>query len=76
MRVVTIRDAIGTLICFGPTGGMYEPTFNAALHHRTVEPEYESVRAEWKASTLPTMSKQSMIFDNPAVPQWFKDYIR
>lgn len=47
--LVVRRKQDGSLVCFGPAGRMYEPTYDPAQAVVSTEP-YEAVVAEWKAS--------------------------
>lgn len=47
--LVVRRKQDGSLVCFGPAGRMYEPTYDASAEVVSTEP-YETVVAEWKAS--------------------------
>lgn len=47
MKAITIRDANGILVCFGPEGRGYDPGIPAG-HVKAVEDDYNSVVAEYK----------------------------
>jgi hypothetical protein len=51
MKVITIRDGVGTLVAFGPDNGMYEPVVPVGCV-KAVERDYEPVKAEWLAKVI------------------------
>ena len=47
MNAITVRDKItGKMVACGPDNGMYNPGFDAALHTKQVEPNYEALIVE------------------------------
>lgn len=65
MTVVTVRSkADGSLVCFGPDNGQYEPRYDTATMVMAVEPEYTTVYAEWcRKPVVPTermVAKESL----------------
>ena len=53
MKAVTVRKmADGSLVCFGPDNGMYDPGFDAATMTKQVEADYQAVMAEWHSKPV------------------------
>lgn len=76
MRAITIRKVSdNSLVAFGPENGMYDPSYTPGSAVRAVEPDYNAVLAEWTAKAPPVPDKRANLLSNPAVPQWFKDFI-
>lgn len=79
MQVITVRKLSDkSLVAFGPDNGMYDPGYNPAVSVKALEPDYETVFAEWtalQAARPPVPDKRAAILGSPTVPQWFKDYI-
>ncbi len=75
MKALVVRKTSdNSLVCFGPHDGMYNPgTPVGAI--KKIEPDYDAVLVEWQATQPVPVNKKSVILANPAVPQWFKDYI-
>ncbi len=48
MKATTVRRLDGTILCFGPDDGMYQPNYDPATCTRQVEPKYDVVLAEWQ----------------------------
>ena len=76
MQAVTIRaKTTRALIAFGPADGMYDPGFNPETAIRTIEPDYATVFAEWQQTQPIPVDRNAHALADPAVPQWFKDYL-
>ena len=51
MNAVTVRrKSDNGLVAWGLCDGSYDPSHNPALHIKREEPDYEAVKAEWRAS--------------------------
>lgn len=51
MKAVTIRTiSDGTLVCFGPDNGQYDPGFDKATSTKQHEADYDAVLTEWTAT--------------------------
>jgi len=57
MNAITVRDAAGKLICFGPDNGMYDPGVPVGCV-KAIEPDYEAGMAEWQAQQAPLQYQQ------------------
>jgi len=60
MSYKVVRDAVGTLVCFGPNDGMYEPTIKAG-HTLTIEalqPVITPTYAELRVLEYPAIGDQ------------------
>ena len=76
MTAITVRlKSDNSLVCFGPDNGMYDPGFNSITMKKQVESDYAAVMQEWVASKPTPPDRQAQVLANPAVPQWFKDYL-
>lgn len=52
MTAITVRNRITReLIAFGPGIGLYDPWHNPAVAVKALEPNYDTVLAEWTAQT-------------------------
>lgn len=47
MKAVTVRQLDGTLLCFGPDNGMYNPGYDPATSTKQVETDYDAIVTEW-----------------------------
>ena len=53
MNALTIRlIADGTLVCFGPENGRYDPQFDPTTMRKQREADYAAVLTEWQARPI------------------------
>lgn len=72
--MITVRNAAGVLQCFGPDNGRYEPSLRPGWTKQH-EPDEAAVLDEWAQLHPASPDKRQQMLTNPAVPQWFKDWL-
>jgi hypothetical protein len=72
MSYKVVRDAVGTLVCFGPNDGMYEPTIKDG-HTLTVEalqPVITPTYAELRSLAYPPITDQLDTIYHEGIDAW------
>ncbi len=76
MKAIVVRDkGTGAVVAMGPDNGMYDPGYDQATMVKDVESDYAAVYAEWRQANPVQVDRRLALLANPAVPQWFKDFI-
>ncbi len=72
MSYKVVRDAVGTLVCFGPNDGMYEPTIKDGdtLTIEALQPVITPTYAELRASAYPPITDQLDTIYHEGIDAW------
>ena len=72
MSYKIVRDAAGTLVCFGPNDGMYEPTVKdgETLTIEALQPVITPTYAELRSTAYPSIADQLDTIYHQGLDAW------